>query len=492
MRIVFAAIAALANAALAQPSLQRELSPDQVREDLELAQEALARLHPGYDRYSPAAAIDGAFSAAMAHPADSVGALYLDISRITALIRCDHTKAELPDAAEDERETQPLHLPFRFRAFGTAEAGYSMVVDDPGDTGLIRGETILEIDGVAARDRIDAVLPLIPVDGFTDAVKSVALADTGEFLGSAFDHFDPMLNAVSPNAVLTVQGLDGAVREERVERIGYAAFREIGAGAPDGRRYRNFSDPDAARVTFPAARVAVLSVETFVNYRTPVDPDTVYAPLFQAVAEAETELLVLDLRRNGGGSTDAQQGLLSWLVTEPVVPVRDVRVKSRDLDGLREHISSWDRMAMNPTELYFDARADGWWSLKPQFGGGGQAVEPHPDAYAGRIAILTGPTNSSGATSLIAALAETGRATLVGEPTGGSQEGPTAGIIYFLKLPHSGIVVRVPWQLTVQNVEDPAFGQGFQPDIVAPLTYPAWLDGRDPALEAAIALGGAR
>jgi len=494
MRTIAAALSlCLASAAgFAQPALEAPLSPDAAREDVSLAWETLSRLHPGYDRYAAEETLDAAFSRLMADPPADIGALYLELSAVLAEIRCDHTKAELPAAAEAERETLPMHLPFRFIAFGDPENGYEMVVDDPGETTLARGEIVVSIDGVAAAERMDSVLPFIPVDGFTDSVKPIALAGTSEFLGSAFDHFDPMLNDAPREAVLTVQGLDGAVREERVERIGYAAFRNIAAADGDGRRYRNFSDPDAASVAFPAPGVAVLAVETFVNYRMPVDPDEIYAPLLEQVRANDTELLILDLRRNGGGSTDAQQGLLAWLISEPVRPVRDIRVKSFDLDGLRDHLSTWARWAMNPPASLFDPREDGWWSLKPSAGGAGDPIEPADGAFDGDIAVLTGPTNSSGATSIIAALTTRGRVTLVGEATGGSQEGPTAGILYFLTLPNSQIVVRVPWQLTVQNVADPEFGLGFQPDIEAPLTYEAWLAGRDPALDAAIALAERR
>ena len=41
-------------------------------------------------------------------------------------------------------------------------------------------------------------------------------------------------------------------------------------------------------------------------------------------------------------------------------------------------------------------------------------------------------------------------AIFVGEPTGGNPGGATAGIIFFVKLPNSGIKVRVPVQRTVR------------------------------------------
>jgi C-terminal processing protease CtpA/Prc len=79
-------------------------------------------------------------------------------------------------------------------------------------------------------------------------------------------------------------------------------------------------------------------------------------------------------------------------------------------------------------------------------------------------------------------------ARVVGEPTGGSVEGPTAGVIFVLTLPNSGIKVRVPGIRSWLNVENPPPGQGVVPDVEVQPTVDDWLAGRDAALEAALAL----
>lgn len=89
---------------------------------------------------------------------------------------------------------------------------------------------------------------------------------------------------------------------------------------------------------------------------------------------------------------------------------------------------------------------------------------------------------------MISALVDREDTYLIGEPTGGTQQGPTAGIIYFLDLPESGIRVRVPWQLAISSIEEPVIGYGFSPDIHAPLTRESWLANTDPAYEAALEL----
>jgi hypothetical protein len=77
-----------------------------------------------------------------------------------------------------------------------------------------------------------------------------------------------------------------------------------------------------------------------------------------------------------------------------------------------------------------------------------------------------------------------GRIRVVGEETGGSAEGPTAGQMLFLKLPASGIRVRVPLKRTDVNVPFVA-GMGVFPDVDAVEDVSDLRAGRDRALQVA-------
>jgi len=60
-------------------------------------------------------------------------------------------------------------------------------------------------------------------------------------------------------------------------------------------------------------------------------------------------------------------------------------------------------------------------------------------------------------------------------------------MIWFVTLPNSGIVVRMPWLFQRSSVAEPIFCRGYLPDIEAIYTYDSWRAGRDPAMEAALA-----
>jgi len=215
-----------------------------------------------------------------------------------------------------------------------------------------------------------------------------------------------------------------------------------------------------------------------------VDPATVYDPIFQAIQDAEH--LVVDLRENGGGSTDASEGLARYLLEKPFVMSKSVRLKAIRYGDLPKHIESWgDRKELfEPAEERFKKLPDGWYEEIRETA----PTSPSPYRFKGKVTVLTGPANGSGSTMLIAKLKDEGRVRLVGQPTGGSAEGPTGGQIFFVKLPASGITVRVPTKRSLTNISNFEQGKGVSPDVEVKPTLADFLADRDPALGVALGL----
>ena len=86
---------------------------------------------------------------------------------------------------------------------------------------------------------------------------------------------------------------------------------------------------------------------------------------------------------------------------------------------------------------------------------------------------------------LIAKLKDEKRVSVIGEATGGSAEGPTAGRIFFLKLLNSGFVVRVPNFWYLMSIFAFTQGKGVAPDIEVKSALEDFLADRDGAMEIA-------
>jgi hypothetical protein len=466
-----------ASAVAAYPA--RELAPEAMAADLAILKSALDETHPGLTRYVSRETIDAAFAdlytRAKAPMRDTE--FYRHTARLLALLRCDHTKAEMPAPLATWRDANGSHLPFRFRLMGKRMWVFS---SDPGQAPLPRGTEVLAINGVETARVIERLLPYMAIDGQTDPSRYAKLEADGDLMGSGFDQFYPFEFGFASSWRLRLQ-TPGVSSPQDVEMkpLTHTAWRTL----PWMKAVDN--DEFYRSVTWRiAGRNAMLRVDTLVNYRNPVDARAFYAAFFKQLAGSRVEHLVIDLRMNGGGSDEAAIELAAHLLEQPFTWTQPILQKSIRFGAWQQHVETWgDRKTLfEPPEDNFTKRADGWFEHRAI----PKRHEPAPDRFKGRVSVLIGPRNASGATMLIAKLKSEGRVRLVGEATGGSAEGPTAGRMFFLKLPHSGIVARIPVYWNRMDVKEFVPGLGVAPDVLVTTTPADWLAERDTALDVAL------
>ncbi|MCI5045500.1 MAG: S41 family peptidase [Aquisalinus sp.] len=468
-------------AAQASSPADRMLSEEQALSDINLMEEAYSRIHPGYTRYASEEEMAAAWERLrqVARGGITVGQFYIETQRALTVISCDHTKVELPRDLREDRNETPVYLPFKW----TVISGRGFITATPEESPFSKQDEIIAIDGKPLATIMEEVSPLIPVDGYTPWARRGGIAQSGEFMGGAVDHFGALLQQPQPAVTVVVKKPDGQEITHVANRVTFDAYSEI--KEPD-QPARNFKDA----VTFELIGddAAYLRVDTFVNYRQPVSPDDIYDPIFDTLKTEQRSTLILDLRRNGGGSTDASNGLARRLITEKMKFVTEARVATIDHSGLEQYLSTWDERAINPPRVAFRKNDDGTFSLRELFDDGLKVMRPAKNTFTGNLIILTSNNNSSGSTNLIAVLKSARNATLVGEKSGGSPNGATAGVILTLTLPNSGVRGRIPVFRYVNNVKGFEDGYGITPDIAAPLTVKDFLAGKDPALDKAISL----
>lgn len=461
------------------------LSPADARGDVDLMVRALRTIHPGLTRHASAAVIDRALEGlrqSLSRPVRDQD-LYLRIARTLALIRCSHTKAEPPESVSTWRVDNPSHLPLRFRIL---EGQVVVVSSDPAQSGPLRGAIITHLDDQPASRAIRELSGLCAIDGFTEPTRQVLMADDGDLSGCDYDHYAPFVHGWRREVTLRWRDpATGRARRERLQRIGFAAWQQL--PNDKGAFRQNFGPDTSWRLAAPD--VGVLRIPTFVNYRRPTDAAALFARALADLAAAGMRRLVIDLRDNGGGSDDAALALIDAVATAPYVYQSAVSLRRPRYGDLAASIQTWgDREAIfNPPLENFTERSGGWYDLRPELA---PAIlmprDPAPNAFTGPVTVLTGPANQSGATMVIARLKAMGRVRLVGLPTGGSADGPTAGRVFMLRLPASGITVRIPqvWN----RMGDPPVpgGRGVAPDVVVAETVADFRAGRDAAMEVAI------
>lgn len=462
------------------PPRNHVLTSAQIEADLALVEESYKRLHPGYSRYTSQSVLDRYWQdvkkRAEQQSGMRVGDFYKAIQLGLAKIRCDHTKAELPESMKEARKRLPAYLPVRWRFI----QGRGFVEFAKEGSGLQTGDEILSIDGISLDTLRAKYSPYISVDGFTDHVKDTELAFSSEFMGGAIEHFEALNPKVSATARLKIRRMEQQIDVD-VDKLNFTQWRGLQKQYAPFRR--NFVDQVSWQPL--GENGALLNVGTFVNYRKPVDPDSIYGPIVEAINLQKRNKLIIDLRENGGGSTGASERLLAHLTPRPEYLQREAHVADWRLDGLTSYLSTWEQSALSPQPEWFEALPEGGWRIKSSVITQRPTMPPARHVFTGEVVVLTSHTNASGVTSLIAKLKDMGRITVIGEDTGGSSTGPTANVLFFLTLPESGIVARLPAQKVVNNVTSGIEGKGIEADVKVELTIADWKSGNDKVLAAA-------
>ncbi len=462
--------------------MPRTLTPAQISADLAQLRQSLEQVHAGYDRYVPRRVMDTAFARLERRGTTAMTDVefYGEVALLLAKIRCGHTKAELPEALADFRERNATMLPVRVRVFG--ERLFVSASNGVGADQIAVGTEILGINGISAADIITKLSRFAAVDGFTDFSRATLLERDSDLIGSDLDHYWPIEFGFANEWTLALKSAAGATRTVTLAPLTFAEWTALTGDVPqvdfrNGTRFKMLDDTTAA-----------LTIRSFVNYRTPVNVDSLYSSMFSPLKAKHVRHLIIDLRENGGGSDEASAGLIRYLADRSIQPLRTVRRRTIRIDSaLSTAFDTWGDRAQifSPAESLFMARNDGWFVER----GSDEQLTPSPVAFAGRVSVLVGRRNQSGTTMLLAVLQEMGARThklrLVGEETAGSAEGPTAGQILFLRLPNSGIRVRVPLERSDVNVAVTVFGMGVFPDIDATQSLADFRAGVDRALRVA-------
>ncbi|GMU00339.1 hypothetical protein KH5H1_44590 [Corallococcus caeni] len=459
------------------------LDAAKARADVALLRRALETLHPGLHRYRGKAETRAAFARLEATASRTITDLVLwrEVSLLLAGIHCDHTQVELPEALDAWRRVQPTHLPLRFKLI----EGRMIVVSNDGQPGAPPpGAELVTLNGVPVPQVLSTLGRTVAYDGSADQSIAAKLGSDSDLMGDDFNEAWPAFHGFP-----TRWELDWKRSEDR--RLSHATLEPIPftrwTALPwPGSPYRDeFYKAIHWRLD---GKTATLRIDTFVNDRNPVDPEAFLGGFFKTLKARGVGHLVLDLRESGGGSDDVAVALGRYLLPEPFVWLKPALLKAIRYGDLPQHLESWG----NRQELFeppldgFRRTKDGAWERLPrQDEAARQLQAPSPDRFTGRVTVLTGPMNASGVTMTVALLKEKGGARLVGEESAGSAEGPTAGRIFLLTLPHSGLRIRIPNAWNRTNVDHFLAGRGVPVDATVIPTLLDFEAGRDRVAEVA-------
>ena len=204
---------------------------------------------------------------------------------------------------------------------------------------------------------------------------------------------------------------------------------------------------------------------------------------FMKINEAGIKSLIVDIRGNGGGDSDAKDELLSYLVTEKIQRKEDTRSLIRTTrlpESLVPHSRTYLKVLIDglPKNQYetFDST---YYLFKK--GINTVSIAPKKKGFRGQTYILGDGSNTS-ATYTMLHLAKTyGFAKFVGSESGGNLQGINGSQYIFFYLPHSKMEIDIPLIHSQPTGQMP--DRGVLPDIEVKRTQRSIATEKDPFLQ---------
>ena len=207
---------------------------------------------------------------------------------------------------------------------------------------------------------------------------------------------------------------------------------------------------------------------------------------FSAIDRRPVKGLIIDLRRNGGGSTELGEALLSYITEKPyrMMARMELRVSREKKAALKKMLPAW--MRWMPLQWLHPLGREIWGTPDGQFiKWEGDLVRPGPNRlrYTGPVCVLIGERTFSSAQKLSNAIKDYKLATLIGSETGGN---PNAfGELLTFRLPHTRLEAYVSTKRYVRANGDATWRRGILPDIEVRQTPQDARRGIDTVLDAA-------
>ncbi|MFK7813347.1 MAG: S41 family peptidase [Maribacter sp.] len=467
-------------------STLKPISSKKLLDDYELISEMVLNVHPGTFRYNTTEEITVALKelkTKFGQPL-SYQEAYLSISKLTAQLKCDHTKAGFNN--QNKIINSIIHfqkdkVPFTFKWIDN-----EMVVTNNAsqDTILKRGTKIISINQVPVLEIRNKILPYIGADGATDKNRIYKSEVNGyDFRYNAFDIFYSLLYPLKSNQMeLEVQQLNSP----KIESIKVSSVSRETRILRLIERYPTFpkSRDDLWQFEIIANNVAKLTINSFgLNgwKAMTIDYKAFLSNAFDTLVTAEIEHLIIDIRENTGGSDEMANELFQYLAKTNINFEREGRTRYITFpEKLRPFVKTWGD---NPWYFNLSPKikepTDGYYIFKDAYDQ--PKRKSAKKIFKGKTYLITSAANTSLAYYTAATFKLQNLGLLVGEETGGNLNDINGGQILFLKLPNSNIEIDFPVMGAFSSNPQP--DKGITPDIHTSYTLKDFIENKDLEVE---------
>lgn len=448
----------------------QHFTPQQLQEDLRIAQQALEEAHGGIYRYKSQPVIDQQFSeaqAALQHNKDALG-FYRVLKPAVASIACGHTTALLPLALKDSLEHELL-LPLDVKIL----QGKVYVLRDFSPQHQLVGREIVRLNGVPTAKILQILTKSMHGDGNIPTMRAIEV-------GRAFKELlFTMMDMRGQFTVVTRNPKTKSLEQHEISGQELAALKQASVKLfPQDQDAKGFLSTSF----FDGGKIAYLKIDRFIDNQAEKDGARLFKSVFTSIREQGSHTLIIDVRDNGGGKDALGKILFSYLIDQPFTYYDSLTIKT-------DHFSA-DQYAEEPISIrssWISPRADGQFNFlkHPNLG----VQEPSAPSFRGRVLILINGGSFSTTSEFLTQVHTRSRATFIGEESGGAYFGSTSGNHMMITLPNTKVRLVVPlltYQLSTQGPH--AADRGVMPDYPVQRSIKDYLEGHDPEWELALKL----
>lgn len=468
------------------------IEPDKLKEDVDYAYSKLQKMHPQLYWYISKQDLDHKFDSLKQTINQPLTPLqfYFKLQPVIADIREGHLSLRIPRKKFSKREIKTLEnkkgLFSRFEYYVKDDHLYITENKDSIEN-IQPGTEVLSINTVPVSEYLKKYRALISSDGYNTTFQSY-------FLKDVFFNFYTAENGFKDTATIETlykgqkntytlhresksrNDLDQDKQQEK--RTPEKKVNDYVASSNSYNRNFKFLDKDST--------TAYIKVKSFSRDYS----DKFYKETFEKIKKAGSKYLIIDVRNNYGGSLYEINNLYSYLAPQPYVLIKPSQLTSR-LTPLKTNYfrkSNAFEYAFKslayPTYVFAQTfstyKKDGkvFYKMKAD-----KPTKPNKDAFNGKVFVLINGGSFSASSIITAKLKYDQRAVLVGEETGGANDGTVAGFYSYQKLPHSRINLPIGLLLVQPNINFLHTKKGVAPDITITESMQDIIEKRDPQLE---------
>ncbi|MFN4144602.1 MAG: S41 family peptidase [Runella sp.] len=460
-----------------------------LRQDFRLMRLALESYHPGIYRYTSPDSMQWIFDQTAQQLTHDMTEQEFrrTLNPIFSYIRCGHTNIYSSNQytkylKRNKPKEQTLSIIYLQNRLVIAQ-------NRSKDTLLKAGARIVAVNDKPISVVIDEMRRLIPSDGYNQTFKNVVLSNQ---FGDMYRYWSGRKDSIKLSVQLptglthtTMLALHPPVKDSsKTSKIATSTNRtsdslKVAAKIPKPKTIKH-NKRRSLIISEKDSTVAILDINTFGRYTY----QSFNRQAFRFLKNNNIQHLIIDLRSNGGGRSDASTDLMRYLLKERFVVYDTIDSKKGKPSFNRYYGNKFFRFV---SRNVFSKKLP---SGHLRHRAAGRVIRPNKRLqFGGKVYLLT----NGGAFSAAAIFASMVRqynpnATVIGRETGGGRHGCNAFISPYLQLPHTKVKVRIPMYKIVLHVPGNDQGRGVMPDYPVEHTFDDVRKNRDADVEKAYEL----